>query len=385
MKHFSMPADFKKETIDKYVELNQSYNDSKVVDTYGNVTLGSVVGSGRPIGLLPRINFNKLKEYVKYSKDRDIEFSYTMNASHMQNIEFSRRGIIEITSLLGKLYDIGIRSLIISLPSLMEIVKSSKYDFKVKASVICQITNVEKALFYKELGTDKIVIDESVNRDFYTLKKIRDVFGEKVEVIANSICHKNCTYRMFHYNQISADSIEVSSEVSTNYYNHRCLFRRFVNRGNLLKLTWIRPEDIKYYTKIGIKHFKIQGRHSVMEGDPAKAVEYYFKESFDGDLLELLDLFNPTSNFKVSLDNKKLDGFIKPFVQKRDHCQNNCPDCKYCENFAKKCINHEELESIYKEVVRFVSQYDKFTMLLREINSRGKKNERQMNAGFDLD
>jgi len=145
-------------------------------------------------------------------------------------------------SFLGKLYNIGIRSLTISLPSLMEIVKYTKYDFKIKASVICQITNPNKARIYKKLGVDRVVVDECINRNFHTLKQVIAVLGDNVEIIVNSICHKDCGYRMFHYNQISTDSIKLSSEASANYYTHRCLLRRYESIGNVLKLSWVRQK-----------------------------------------------------------------------------------------------------------------------------------------------
>ena len=39
MKYFGVPADFKKETIEKYDKLNKEYSASRVIETYGNITL----------------------------------------------------------------------------------------------------------------------------------------------------------------------------------------------------------------------------------------------------------------------------------------------------------------------------------------------------------
>ncbi len=386
MKYFSIPSDFKKETIDKVEKLNHSYKDAKVIETYGNITLKNFLGSGRSVELLPEIDLTDLQDYIDYSKAKCIDFNYTINASHLQNKEFTAKGILEIMNFLSKLYKIGVRWLTVSLPSLMEIIKSSKYDFKMKASAICQITTPNKARMFKELGVEKIVVDESLNRDFYKLKRILEAFGDNVEIIVNSICHKDCVSRMFHYNQISTDSIEVSSEASVNYYPHRCLLKRYKNIGNLLRLTWVRPEDIPYYTAIGIKYFKLQGRHTVVNGDPARTVEGYFKGSYDGDLLELLDMFNPTSRFRVSIDNMKLEGFLKPFYEKEHFCKDNCPECNYCESFARKCINEKELREVYYAAKEFFHQFDQFSKIIGHATdggtSKGKKED--IDADFDL-
>jgi collagenase-like PrtC family protease len=386
MNHYSLPADFKKETIDKYYQLNQKYEGSKVSETYGNITVGNFFGSGRSADLLPEIDIDALGEYVAYSQQKRIDFNYTINASHLQNKEFTRKGMLEILNFLGKLHRAGIRSITVALPSLMEIVKASKYDFSIKASVICQITNVNRAMVFKNMGIERMVVDESINRQFYELKRIREAFGDKIEVIINSICFKNCTSRMFHYNQISTDSVKVTNEASANYYTHRCLLKRFENKGNLLKLTWIRPEDIKYYTGIGINYFKFQGRHTVVKGDPARALECYFEESYDGDLLELLDMFNPTSHFRVKIDNKRLEGFLDPYFRKENFCNNDCTHCNYCESFAEKCIDSKELEDIHTNANEFFGQYDKFKQLLDSVTAENEdiKKEDDLEASFDL-
>lgn len=388
MKYFSMPADFKKETIDKYVRLNKEYDDSKIIETYGNITVGNNFESGRSVNLLPEIDLRDLGEYIHYSGEKGIDFNYTFNATHMQNREFTKKGILEMVSFLDSLYKAGVRSLTVAMPSLIELVKSSGYDFKIKASTLCQIVNANKAMAYKRMGVERIVADESINRNFATLKRIRNLFGRQVEIIVNAICHKNCMYRMFHYNQMSSDSIEAVNETSVNYYSHRCLLQRYETVGNLLRLSWVRPEDLKYYTGIGIHYFKLQGRQAVLRGDPVRAVEAYFKESYQGDLMELLDMFDPTSNFRVFIDNKKMDGFIKPFYENEGFCKNECPNCNYCDSFAKEAIECTNAEKVIGTARGFIDEYDQFRDALHSVNDDTKgdtpEREDEITAEFDL-
>lgn len=266
MKYFNIPADFKMETIDKYDELNQQYSDSKVIETYGQITLGNRIGSGRAYDLIPKLDITGLQKYIDYSAQKNIGFNYTMNTTCMGNKEFTKQGINEILGFLDELYAAGVRSLTVTLPSMIEIIRLKNYDFEIKASTVCQIINANKALAYKNLGVDKIVIDESINRDFEMLKRIRNAFGEKVEVITNVICHKNCIYEMFHHNQTSHDDGIRSGDSSATYYSHRCMMKRSENFANIMKLAWIRPEDLKYYTGIGINYFKLQGRQAILKG-----------------------------------------------------------------------------------------------------------------------
>ena len=392
MNYFSLPADFKKETIDRYAVLNSTYKDGMISETYGNITLGNMIESGRQVNVLPAVDLPLLQQYVAYSNSKHISFNYTMNATTLQNREFSQEGVSQIMDFLDKLYQIGVKSLTIALPSLFELVKHTKYDFTLKASTLCQVTNAAKAEAFKKRGARRIVLDESVNRDFRKLKQIRQQVGNTIELIANVVCHKNCIYRMFHYNQMAADSIKISSQASADYYSHRCILQRYENTGNLLRLNWIRPEDLTYYNEIGINHFKIQGRQAVIRGNPVETVRCYLNRHFSGNLMELLDMFDPTNNFKIFIDNKKLDGFIKPFLAEEAFCQSDCSNCHYCDSFAKKCIDHQEAERVIQLANEFYQEYDPFKRILHSGSHRksdkGKRiltgNRYQEGENFDF-
>jgi len=381
MKYYSLPADFKKETIDEYAKLNDRYRDSKVIETYGNITVGFLFGSGRLVRQMPKMDIHDLSEYIAYSRQKNIDFNYTLNSTHYRNIEFTEKGVSEIKDFLGKIYKAGVRALTVTLPSLIELVKSTKYDFKIKASCLCQVNNANRAEAYKQMGVDKIVTEESINKNFHTLKAIRDVFGPRVEIIVNQICDKNCMYRLFHYNMISGDSAGTTNKVSINYYEHRCVLQQLKSLDNLLKLCWVRPEDIKYYTQIGIDYFKLQGRHTFVQGgDPVRTVKAYFEESFDGNLMDLLTMFSKLTSFSVYVDNKKLEGFIKPFFEKENFCKNNCPTCHYCETFAKKCIDYDKAGQVLNFARDFYNDYDQYKKVLTEAENPGTEEPKQNNA-----
>lgn len=369
MKYFNIASDFKKETIDGYYRLNNTYADSKVIETYGNITIGNVCEGGRVYEDIPKIDSKALKSYIEYSKSKGIEFNYSLNGSCMGNREFTEKGAREITRFLNKLYEIGVRRLTVAIPSIIELVKSMGLDFEIKASIICQITNANKAAEYKKLGVDRIVVDESLNRDFANLKKIQGVFGDKTEIIINSMCHKDCIYRMFHYNQTAHDSVDKLNSSITTFYNHNCMLKRAESPENFLKLCWIRPEDLKYYSDIGVNYYKIQGRHTVMKGDPVRAMEAYFRQSYDGDLIDLMELFGSPYAFKIKLDNKKLEGYIKPFYEIPGFCRRECQSCKYCESFVKKCTDYEEAEKINSMAVKFYNENDKYSDMLNSLKS----------------
>jgi collagenase-like PrtC family protease len=366
MRYFNVPADFKNETIDTYVALNKKYHNARIKETYGQVSIGNPIGSGRANDLIPQVDINILKRYIDYSNQHDIRFNYSLNTTCLENREFTPKGIAEITHFLDQLQEAGVRSITIAMPSLMELIRINKYDFEIKASTLCQIVNPNRAQAFKRLGVSAIVLDESINRDFDKLTRIRSSFGDQTEIIINVICHKNCILEMFHHNQVSHDLGAKSNNPSATYYSHRCMMQRTEHASNIMKLAWVRPEDLKYYDDTGINLFKLQGRQAVLKGDMPRTVEAYMQESFEGNLVELLDCFYTTNSFVAYVDNKKMDGFIKPFVNDPNFCKNDCQNCNYCDNFARKHTDYAKIEEVFETAACFYKECDHFSNMVQE-------------------
>ncbi|VGO22399.1 U32 family peptidase [Pontiella sulfatireligans] len=360
MKYFCMPADFKTETLDAYAELNRTHTDAMIFETYGNITVKNRFGSGRNTSDLQKIDMEALKIYVAHSVKHGIDFNYTINTPYMGNMEFTKEGVAEIRAFLTELYEAGIRSLTLALPGLMEIANEMEPGFAIRASVISNTNTANKAMELKRLGAERVVVDESIARDFKALKSIVSAFGGKVEIIANSVCQQDCTYRIFHYNQIAGDSIDPTDGVSCSFYRHRCALRTHKDPSTLLKAAWIRPEDLKHYVDIGIEYFKLQGRQAVATGDPVRAVRSYMEESYDGDFVELLFMFSSTKQLQLKLDNRRLDGFITPFVENDSFCPKNCAAHSYCSRFAEKVLEGTGAEQVLANGCEFLSQNDPF-------------------------
>lgn len=369
MKYFSVPADFKIETLDKYCYLNSIYHDSKIIETYGQLTECSILNSGRITDVLPSVDFASFKSYIRYSKKAGIDFSYTLNPSCFGNYEFSSEGIKNIKEFLYKIYDVGVDSITVTTPSLLEIIASTGLKFNTKTSAICEITSPGKSLFYKRMGVSRLVIDPDITRNFRAIKNICKVFGDGVEVIVNNLCYKNCAYKMFHYNHEAHCTSDTKQDVKDYFFN-RCAMQKAQNLSNYVKLNWIRPEDLKFYYDCGIRYFKVQGRQNILKGDIIKFLHHYMREEFDGDIMDLLTLFNPYNGFQPYIDNKKLDGFVERFYLKHDFCEDDCDSCGYCNMFATKSTNIENASILNENALKFYSEYDQYSSLLKKQDNK---------------
>ena len=92
VKRFCLPADFKTGTIDRYMEINEKRNDSVIFETYGRLTGGVPFGSCRANAQVPEVDIDGLEEYVRYSREKDMEFNYVLDATCMENRELTREG-----------------------------------------------------------------------------------------------------------------------------------------------------------------------------------------------------------------------------------------------------------------------------------------------------
>jgi len=341
MNFFCMPSDFKNDTLDKYLEINNKYPNSTIIETYGQLTGGDSFSSCRALKDLPQINRSLLEGYIKHSKEKGIEFNYIINATCMEDEELTKSGYNKISEFLKMLEDIGTSWVTISMPSLMEIAKHVTPNLKIKASTVSHINSPLKAKFYEELGIKRIVLDEDIYRRFDILKSIRKVYTGDLEIIANSFCIIDCPFKIFHYNSFSHSNI---SKERYPYFSTRC-GNSHVGAETYMKLNWVRPEDLHFYSDIGINFFKLQGRTNVHTGDPVRAVTHYIEGSYDGDLIGLLELFSdnkPLTIAGVTIDNRKLDGFFDKFANHPQSCKKVCSECGYCKSFGEASIGSSD-------------------------------------------
>lgn len=387
MKYFSVPADFKIETIDRFCDLNNSFDDSRVIETYGQVTSIGMVNSGRITDVLPKVDLKDFERYVGYSKSKGINFNYTLNPACMGNFEFSPEGIGEIVDLLKTLQAVGVNSLTVTSPQLIELVQGTGMDFKIKASAICEITSPSKSLFYKNKNVERIVVDPDITRDFDCLRRICNLFGSGVEIIVNNVCYKNCAYKMFHYNHEAHCTPKNSAQTIKDYFFNRCSMQKAGGVKNSIRLNWIRPEDLKYYTDVGISHFKLQGRQNVLHGDIVKALRHYFTQDYEGNLFDLITIFAPYNSFQPYIENKKLDGFVKAFYENPGFCRDMCDSCGYCEGYAQKSTDQRSVEELNGKALEFYKNYDSYTKLLdkyRQTHSKKLFSEAELDCDFDF-
>ncbi|MDP2924181.1 MAG: U32 family peptidase [Candidatus Omnitrophota bacterium] len=370
-------------------QLIASYKSLGIKEAYGKMAI-DFIGGGRPAYILPYVNRRQVATHIKMLHAAGIKFNYILNSPCLNSEEFTRTGRANIYSLLRWLTEIGVDKVTITIPYLLQLIKDKYPKLEICISVFAGIDSIEKALFWQDIGADEITLLQTiVNRNFSLLKQIRKHTTCRLKLIGNTSCLYNCPligYHALSNAHASQSKYSHRAGLSIDYCSIFCKYLRLSEPAKFISSSWIRPEDLHFYEEIGIDGIKLVDRRCSTE-QLIKIAVSYSKRHFEGNLFELLPLFYgrpPQSaqknlllklkyffhplesnmlaiakldflmrDLKIYIDNRKLDGFIKKFIE-QDCTFQGCAECGYCERIAKEVIVYdkdylEKLKSIYKE------------------------------------
>ncbi|MBI5206460.1 MAG: U32 family peptidase [Candidatus Firestonebacteria bacterium] len=311
-------------------------------------------GGGRPAAALPEVTKKQASLHIRKIHDAGIKFNYVLNTTCMGNREFIKSYQETILREIEWIIKNRVEYVTVSIPYLMELIKKNFPELNIVASVFLNIDSIQKALFYKNLGVKEIVIDQSQNRNLKFLDTISKAIHVDLQLVVNNICLLYCPFRLYHQN-INSHSSQYdrgsTKDISDLYPTVSCESIRINHPEEIIKSAWIRPEDLTYYEKIGIKHFKISGRTKSTDWI-AKTVESYALRKSPDNIAELLSFPIAQNLPKVNIEikNKYFGNFLNGFKNK-DCRYIQCIKCRYCSTIALKAlvINSDEVKRVNKK------------------------------------
>lgn len=363
-----VPTTFSDSYIKKINTLNDLSPGSKIDETYGSLP-ASPLGSARPRINLPQIGIETLASHIELLNAAGVKFSYLLNAPYSGNLDPTvnkdvSRFIDDVVSILES-YD---NSVTISSREMFKYIKQ-RYKLRTIISLVVNIKNEDDIKYFINAGADKIVLSTTRNRHFNFLRDCRKNITDKIILMANESCLFNCSTRFEHFSFAGKDSS--TSNMFKNEFRDKymlaCTKAKLFNPANLIKSSWIRPEDISLYEAIGVDNIKLADR-TKPEDWLIKCYRSYLTRESPSNYFNLLAMtpmnlsdFNILQFPKIHIDNKSLNHFIDFFYNNDIDCLNRkCEDCKYCDQYANKAIsinNNElsfylnELENILKREV----------------------------------
>jgi collagenase-like PrtC family protease len=371
-----------------------------VYEVYGKLTR-DYFGGGRPSFYLPEIGRPELERYVAHAHRHGIEFNYLLNASTMDNKEFTREGQRQIDELLEWIDGIGVDSVTVATIYMLRLVKRRHPRLKARVSSHRFTDNARKVRFWVDNGADTIVVSETnIHREFKVLEAMQKAAGDtELSLIVNNWCRQDCAIAGNHAVTLSSASQQKSRGYPLDYCSLRCNEIRLNEPVSYLRANWIRPEDLPVYEQMGYHNFKIVERNTPTELLLMR-VQAYAQRRYEGNLLNLVQnyaypeevfgkkareayslkrmvkyfvkpgglnllklpqlitfgrkgslLYPRTAPNPVQIDNRSLDGFIDRF--KKQSCLDvDCEECRYCHRWAERCVKidpkwAQEMRDVY--------------------------------------
>ena len=332
------------------------------------------VGGGRASFLIPHISREHAAEHVRLAHARGITFNYLLNATCLGNEEWTRKGQRRIRQLLDWICDIGVDSVTVSIPYLVELIKQGYPSLKVGISTQVGIDNARRARFWEELGADKMTLSfVDINRNFRELRRVRKAVSCKIQLIANLLCLYGCPFYAYHsdINSHASQTDHALKGFVTDYCSLKCTRKRFEDPVEFMRAPWIRPEDLGHYQEAGVDSIKLVDR-GMTTAALVTIIQAYAAGRHDGDLMDLMPhpsknimfqqsgmahkvryFFRPTmvnvarfakgkdlfAGENVTMDNRALDGFIDFFLD-NDCDVVGCQKCTHCEETAARAVTH---------------------------------------------
>ncbi|NUN49731.1 MAG: U32 family peptidase [Candidatus Brocadiae bacterium] len=354
-----------------------------VREVFGKLS-SDAAGGGRSSLQLSHIGRRRVKEHVAAARRLGIGFNYLLNASCLDNLEFTRSGQKALRKLLDWISSIGAESVTVASPFLLRIVKACYPALRVRVSVFAGVDHVRKARMWEDMGADCVMLDSLlVNREFELLRAIRRSVRCELQLMLNNSCLQSCAMSPYHMNTLAHAS--QSGHHTRGFFIDWCFLRctamKLKDPVHYIRSEWIRPEDLHHYEALGYDSFKVTER-GVPTDVLVRRVEAYSRRTYEGNLLDLVQafgfrevrgdeggrgffrrlrhLFRPftvrlsrlwrvkrlaeergllgsAGDPPVVVDNRALDGFIERFLH--TGCKDvDCDSCRYCHRWAEKAV-----------------------------------------------
>lgn len=316
----------------------------------------TITGHGRASFILPQVSDERLREHISLAHSYGIKFLYTMNTATLNGKEYSEAFLRQLRAEVDRLVGMGVDGFIIALPFLIHYIKREYPDLEVSVSSFARVSNIREFEGFVNMGADVIILNEDDNRNFRLLRALVENFRGKVdiELIVNNTCLWGCPYRRTH--DVVTSVVSSTDGVRNVWFEYPILFCATDVRNdlaNLIRMRWIRPEDLEYYERIGIDRFKIAGRNKKTEW-LVRAVRAYAERRYDGNLLDIVsyvqgravpsvmrkiggpDYYDILE--KVVIHNDQFPRDWLRFFETNDCSVRSCSECRYCDTIAERVI-----------------------------------------------
>jgi len=223
-------------------------------------------------------------------------------------------------------------------PFVARTVKRFDPAIEIRASVNLRIDSAA-ALEYGSAYFDSFYIRRDRQRDLAfaaEMKQHADRLGKQMLMLVNSGCLGNCPSQQFHDNLIAHSSEASFIDNCRDWEYHLCreMYAKPEQRVEILRSSWIRPEDLAAYEPY-IKLAKLATRQT---SDIRRVLRAYSTGRYHGNLLDLLEpgftaMFHP-----YYIDNGRFPALWQTTAKA---CSSFCSHCGKCDEVWRQVLRQD--------------------------------------------
>ena len=353
MNHFSIPMPFDSSLIEKAVSINQHVSKSRIATMYNCLPFNAKGKSGFEQNRMTDSRVENLDEFlrlVELVQKKDISFVYLMNSLRTISYRSFYRNERKFRKFVQTLLSNGITGIRAASPLLIDYLQCNFPKIQIFCSTSQEYHSIRQ---YRNLicaypNIIEVIPSWDENRNFEFLESFVQSFPSmSIELMVNEGCVSGCPFRL-HHSLVDPDSRKRKNTRFLHFFTDECskiIDRNFWLRISMLNVIY--PWQIETYNEIGINHFKLVGRNSLLfhDGSYLDIYESYLKGVDDVNLIIDQPIFMFNNNFCNSHILPKytvrelisLLPNIKYFQTAKPRCGDHCGvHCRVCYDCAQK-------------------------------------------------
>ena len=265
-----------------------------LIDNAYGAMPSSVLGHSRYPEGVPQLSRGDLTQFIAELRTLGIRFHYVANSPWLDGLEREEKGQSNLKRELAQLQEAGVQAFILANPYLIHLVSSWFPDIDIVASINIRAASHYAVAQLLSMGARRVVVDRTVNRSFPLLRSLSASFQDRVVLLANTTCLLDCPLQGYHSLECAYSSTESPGRATSrdrwtepDFCFDYCFGRLVEDPAHLLRIPWIRPEDIPLYRSAGVRHLKLQGRSLPVEQQLQLISMYLIGRSPNDDLFDL--------------------------------------------------------------------------------------------------
>ena len=300
--------------------------------------------SGRSVQLDKSIeeSVEQLASDLAWCRKNDVELDLLFNANCYGEDAFTENLRGQVYHVMEELGRRGLFPEIVTTTSqyIAKVLKVRYPQVEIRASVNMKLESTKSMEFISDIF-DSFYICRDIQRDRRVLKHFSDwckSHGKKLCMLVNSGCLRCCPVQIWHDNYLCHKPWLAEEQEFILHYPYR-LCGRVTNdiktAVEVLRMSWIRPEDIHYYEPY-VAAMKLATRSTNRADIMLKA---YAEGHYEGDLMAILGHENPY--FEIQNEKFPVNWVESGIAQ---NCAINCTECGKCDMVLKAVLRKRETQ-----------------------------------------